>query len=507
MALRSGLTIWCYTAPTATASQPLTAVPYQANVSALRFTTLNPGGYGEFSFDVYVPDARLPRPELQIFSRVCIRDGLRTVFVGEITDPPVGIEPGREYIRVRGLGLGNCLRDDPRVVTYTNQTAQQIGVEQVTYHTSTFQNLPIDADTSLIFPDNPAGTNSPGYDVKNMEDVFTDVCLNTSNTTNLYTWWTQAHPVNTDAAGFPTLQVAAKLEDFTTVSYQASLMAHEVTEYYVEPSADRSANHVGIGYNNGASGISYNFSSDPRLNNVTFAQGTAPFRFKGIIRDLSSTPTITSALATQIATWLRTEYQNGSNKVHLVLRSCRDGNGNPVELWNVQAMMNNGTTNIAVPEAAVRGATLPTTYTAGVNLFHVKQTTYTETTDYAELQMDCDNFADGSAAMIARLQTAADIRLRSPKTGGDVQANGQPIQGQCGVEAVATAGGQTFGVGVTFPQQAANVPTSVALTQLSNTNATSATVSQKTALGFHLTVTSVGSGPVFYEASYKTAGN
>ena len=503
MALRSGLTLWCYTAPTATATQPLTVVPYQNNVQALRFTTVNPGGYGEFSFDVYVPDARIPRPELQIFSRVVIRDGLQTIFIGEITDPPVGIEPGREYIRVQGLGLGNCLRDDPYSVTYTNQTARQIAVAALQHNTVTLANLPLDADTSLLFPDNPAGTNSPGYDSKTLEEVITDVALNTSNTTNLYTWWTAAHAVNRDIAGFPTLQVAAVLEDFTTVTYQASLMAHELTEYSVEPSAERSANYIQIAYNNGASGIGLANAGDTRLNPTTLAQNTAPFRFKKILRDLSSTPTVTSTLAAQIATWLLTEYQNGSNKVHLVARAVRDANGNPVELWSVNAL----NTNFAVPEAAVRGATLPTGYTAGVNLFHIKQTTYNETTDYAELQLDCDNFADGAAAMIARLQTAADIRLRSPKTGGDLQSAGQPIIGQCGVEAVATAGGQKFGQAFTFPQQAANTPSSIALTQLSNTNATSPTISQITALGAHITVTSVGSGPVFYEATYKTAGN
>jgi hypothetical protein len=39
-----------------------------------------------------LPDARLPRPELALFSRVALRDGLFTCFSGEWSDPTLVLD-------------------------------------------------------------------------------------------------------------------------------------------------------------------------------------------------------------------------------------------------------------------------------------------------------------------------------------------------------------------------------------------------------------------------------
>ncbi len=69
------------------APYPLVAADYSARIEALEFTTVAPGGFGDLACILKLPDARLPRPELGLFSRVALRDGLFTCFSGEWSDP------------------------------------------------------------------------------------------------------------------------------------------------------------------------------------------------------------------------------------------------------------------------------------------------------------------------------------------------------------------------------------------------------------------------------------
>jgi hypothetical protein len=79
--LRSGLALWAYTAPLG--AYPLLVGEYGEQVEALEFSTVAPGGFGDLACVLKLPEARLPRPELGLFSRVCLRDGLFTAFGGE----------------------------------------------------------------------------------------------------------------------------------------------------------------------------------------------------------------------------------------------------------------------------------------------------------------------------------------------------------------------------------------------------------------------------------------
>ncbi|HEV2237056.1 MAG TPA: hypothetical protein VGR57_10390, partial [Ktedonobacterales bacterium] len=171
MALRSGLALWAYTSPT-TSAYPLVARDYSAEVEALEFTTVAPGGFGDLAAVVALPDARLPRPELALFSRVCLKDGPFTCFAGEWADPALTLEP--DGLALSALGGGVALRDDPDDAAYTNQTARQIVAAEFAKRASY---LALDGDQSQVFPANPATTLSPVYDGRNLEEILHDLCF------------------------------------------------------------------------------------------------------------------------------------------------------------------------------------------------------------------------------------------------------------------------------------------------------------------------------------------
>lgn len=511
MALKSGLSLYCYTLPTST---PPFLREYRAEIEALRFTTVNPGGYGQLTAILKLRDARQPRPELGIFSRLMLvghgETGLPFV-IGpwEISDPDVGMnKTDGEFVKITALGLGNCLRDLPGDGSYNNQTVQQIarGI-LATYNSTngTYLVWPIDPDNSQVFPDNPAGTYSPAYNGRTFEEELTDLCTLASAGSNIYTWWTQGHSKNVDAAGFPTLQLYAKLRDTATTHYQASITAGEIEEYDIQPSAERAYNSIGIDYNNGSGGVSTYYARDPRLNLPTLAQGNAPFRFRQLFRDLSGTSTVNAAQAAAIAQMYLAQYENITNKVRLLLRNCRDGaSGNPIPLWALSALNH----NIWINEMAIRGQQLPSVPTPGVNQFYVLQTTYTElASGDTTCELQCDNWYDSANAQVARLSLAADAMLRGNGVTAVTQAPGAPMTGQCGAGGTASAGGQTAGAGTNFAITASNVPTSITLTQLQNNNVSGEAVQNITAVGFYLKVTAAAAGSFDWAGTYKTVGN
>src|SRR5579885_2784322 len=108
MMLRSNLSLWAYTAPTA--AYPLVLSDYGERIEALEFSTVAPGGFGDLACMLKLADARLPRPELGIFSLVCLRDGLFTCFGGEWADPALVLgETNGEYLLLSALGGGVAL--------------------------------------------------------------------------------------------------------------------------------------------------------------------------------------------------------------------------------------------------------------------------------------------------------------------------------------------------------------------------------------------------------------
>src|SRR5258707_6351691 len=171
--LRSGLALWAYTAPT-TSAYPLLVGEYGGQIEALEFTTVAPGGFGDLACILKLPDARVPRPELALFSRVCLRDGAFTAFGGEWSDPALMLdgEVG-EYLLLSALGGGVALRDDPDDAAYnTASTAQAIIASELGRRAAY---LPLDQDVSAILPNAPANTFTPVYDGFHLEEILHDL--------------------------------------------------------------------------------------------------------------------------------------------------------------------------------------------------------------------------------------------------------------------------------------------------------------------------------------------
>ena len=502
MALRSGLSMWCYTPPSATATQPLVVREYAEPLDSLRFSSVMPGGWGQLTAKLKVTDARIPRPELGLFSRIVLVDGPTILWMGEISESKPGMNTTEEYILVTALGLGAMLRDDPNGPTYNAQTVQQMARAELLQRTTTTHAVPFDPDNTQLFPDNPAGTYGPVYDNKTWEEVLADLCtLASTAASNVYVYGTEAHPTNKDAAGFPTTRVYARLRDVSTVHYQASIAANEVERYELGNSAERAYNAIYIGYNNGAGGISYKNAKDTRLGS-DLSQNLAAFRWRKYLRDYSGTTTISAAQAQALANTYLSQYQNITNKSEVWLRAARDANGNPLRLHFLQAGK-----NILVPEMAVQGQQLPTVPTPGVNLGYIVSFTYSEDATGQLVDLQLDNFADVASYYVARLMLAADTLARSDATILNRQAPNAPETGYCGGNFIATAGAQAGSAGTNYKTVMTNAPTSISLSTVSSVNSTSPGTSNIDVYGFNVTWQSSAGGASTYLAHYTTNGN
>lgn len=499
VALRSSLTLYCYTLPSGGATPPV-VVPYADEVEALQFTSVSPGGCGVLQAKLRLRDARLPRPELAPFARVALMDAGVCRFIGEIGESEYGLsDTDGEYVNLSCLGLGATLRDDTNAgVAYTAQTPLQIVTAQFTTRSAY---LPIDSDLSAVFPDNPAVSLSPAYAGRTMEDVIADVALLAGD----YAWGTWPHPQNRDVADFPTGQLQIHVRDTTTVSYTASPMLGDVYAWRITPSLERAYNAIQIGFvdftqTKPAGTVLY---ADPRLNSDG-TQGSAPFRRRKYYRDLSGVSTATKAQALALATAYGAEFQNLSSKIEVTLNVVRDANGNPIPPWSVQA-----DANIYIPELAARAQQIATGAVAGTNSFYILEAKYTEdASGRQQVVLQCDNWVDRANQRIARLQLMADTLARlGDKSTAPVQAGGAPISGQCGAQFQATGAGQVFMVDVTFGTTASSTPTSITLAPISSVNATGAGVSNPSTQGFTLFWTSSGAGACAYHATYTTVGN
>lgn len=214
MTLRSALGLWAYSQP-GTVAYPLVVQEYGELVEALEFTTVAPGGFGDLACLVKLPDARIPRPELALFSRVCLKDGPFTCFAGEWSDPAIVLDSNQgEHVVLAALGGGIALRDDPDESTYASQTANAIIAAEFAKRSAY---LAIDPDLSQVFPTNPATAFSPAYDGYHLEEILHDLCFDLGD----FTWAVWEHGINRDAAGFPTWQLNAHARDTATTGYMA----------------------------------------------------------------------------------------------------------------------------------------------------------------------------------------------------------------------------------------------------------------------------------------------
>lgn len=501
MALRSSLTLYCYTLPAGNATPPVVA-QYADEIEALQVTSVSPGGCGVLQAKLRLRDARLPRPELAPFARVALMDAGVCRFIGEIGESEYGLsDTDGEYVNLSCLGLGSTLRDDTNAgVTYQNQTPLQIITAQFTTRAAY---LPIDSDTSACFPDNPALSLSPAYAGRTMEDVIQDVCTLAGD----YAWgtWPHPNPNHRDVAGFPTGQLQIHKRDTATVSWTAYASLGDVYGWRITPSLERAYNAIQLGYVDytQANPVGTVLYADPRLN-PDGTQGTAPFRRRKYYRDFSGVSTATKAQAQAVANLYGAEFQNISNKVEVTLTSVRDANGNPVPLWSVAA-----DSNIYIPEMAVRAQQIATGAVAGTNCFYILEARYQEdASGRQQLVLQCDNWADRANTRLARLQLQADQLARlGDKSTAPVQAHGAPISGQCGAQFQATGAGQVFMVDVTFGTTASSAPTSITLSPISATNMTGVGVSNLSTQGFTLFWTSNAAGACAWHGIYTTVGN
>ena len=493
--LRSGLALWAYTTP----GGPVSAVvgEYGEQIEALEFTTVAPGGFGDLACVLKVPDARIPRPELALFSRVCLRDGFFTAFSGEWSDPALVLDGATgEYLLLSALGGGVALRDDPDDVAYNSATTAQaiIGAEfarRAAY-------LPLDPDQSAVLPNAPANTFTPIYDGYHLEEILHDLMGALGD----YVWTVYDHPLHHDTAGFPTWQLRAHPRDVTATAYTA--LGEDILGWRVMPSAQRAYNVVQVAYVDPVAGPGSVTISDTRLA-ADGSQGSAPFRRRKLRRNLGGLP-LTAGQATAIASAWLASYSTPTNKVEVELRSVRDGNGVPIPLHQVRA---DG--NLFVPELAVRGQALSASPQPGVNQFWIAESSYRETAaGDVRLTLQLDNYADRAAALIARLQIADEARQRRRGVYRAVQSVGARQVGYCSLRAPSVAAGQQVGVGVSFVPVLASAPTGLTFTAISSANVASGpsvTPGTLTPYGCEVTVTAAASGALLWTGTYTTVGN
>lgn len=500
MGLRSRLSVYCCVAPTSGFYAP-SVLEIGDYVSNLSFSSAAPGGYASISATLSLHDARIPRPEFALFSLINVFSGSKPVWLGEITDPTMGMDANLgEYVRISGLGLGNALRDDPRPVAYTNQTAKQIATAEVNARMNSTNKIEmISGDTGLLFPDNPATLFSPVYDNRTMEEVIADVCLLAGD----YQWGVWAHPLEKNSLSFPLGQVSVQKRDTATTHYIASVAEQDVVAYTVTPSAERAYNYVAVDYTQASGAVGTALSGDPRLDG-TFAQSKAPFRYRRLVRDYSGTATIGSTQAQAIASTYGGQYRNVSNKVSLTLQSVKDASGNPIPLWEVMADH-----NIFIRDFAPRGnAPLPTAPTAGVNQFYIVNAEYRED-DHGtqQLFLQCDNFVDRAASQIARLTLAADVKSRTGKTTGATQIQGAPANGAAIMGQSNALAGQNCTGPIYFANALYQPPTSIAFTQIVNVNLGAPSAANLGVLGAIVQASVVANGATQGYWTYVTSGN
>ncbi len=498
------LSLLCYTPYPG--PYPFVVREYSDDVDQFNFTTLAPGGFGVFSFRLRIADPFVPRFELYPFSKVLLVSGTNVVFLGELTEPHIGLDTSGDYLSLTALGIGNILRDDPHTDAYVNQTGKQIIQAQLALRVSTWKTWAnwISADTSAILPDNPATVFSPSYDNRTAEEVLNDVCLLLGD----YTWCVWDDPswgtTNTyvDGAGYPLGRIEVHARDTATTHYLTTIKGQDVVAFDFGPSGDRMYNDVDIGFTGSSGGYDHRQYTDPRIGG-DFSQNTAPFRFRKFVRDLTGVQTVTAAQAAAIANAYGAEFKDATNKGTINLRRARNANGDEIPLWEVRADR-----NIGVPDLAQRGATLPSALTPGVNQFYIQQTTYNEDGSGATLELQCDNYVDRLETTVARLQLAADIQARSGKSVGGMIRTGTALTGICSLgQSNANAGGTSWSYVSFMPTQLYQAPTSISFTTISASNMTGVAASDLRAYGFSFSCNYIAAGGGFARFNFTTNGN
>lgn len=491
---RDTLALYAYTPPSS--RYPLIVSQFGAEIEELEFTTVAPGGFGDLVCGLRLPDARIPRPELELFGRVVLRDGPFAAFQGEWADPALVLDPAAgDYLWLTALGAGACLRDDPDDAAYTTPATAQAIIGAELARRAAY--LPLDQDLSGVLPNAPTTTFTPVYDGANLEEILHDLMGALGD----YTWTVYDHPTHTDPAGFPTWRLLAHPRDLITTSYLA--YGEDIVSWRVTPSSERAYNVAQIAYVDPTSGPGVVTVSDPRLNSDG-SQGSAPFRRRKLRRSLGTLP-LTAAQATTVAAAWLAAYSQPTNKVEMVLRAVRDANGALIPLSHVRA-----DANLYTPELAPRGQTLPRGPAAGVNQFYIVESKYHEFADGdITLTLQLDNYADQIEGTLARLRLTDDALRRRRGVYRLTQSPGAQQMGFAAIRAPTASAGQTVGASVSFVPTLAHAPTGLTFTTINSTNVGSGpTVSAGTLTpwGCEITVTAGSSGSVAWSGTWTTIG-
>jgi hypothetical protein len=504
MALKSDLQLLLYPAPGLGIGQ---AVNYANALDDLSFSSTIPGGCGDLSAKARVSDVHKFRAELELCSRIAVTGNGGTWWTGEVSDPEIGFDESGDYVQITGLGLGNGLRDDPRSVTYSAKTPQQMVTSEISAGNRP-NYLTIDQDTSQIFPDNPGATYSPAYVGKNLEEIIADVCKLAGD--YVFGTWpfaigNQPAPAHEDIFSLPAGQLAVVARDTSTVSYTALLELGDVRSWRIISSLERAFNVIQVAYNDPGQAVPVGIATatDSRLA-ANGSQGSAAFRRRVNYQDLSGVSTVNAAQAAAIASAYLALFQNPTNKVEIVLTAARDKVGGPMPLYQLLAGR-----NIYVPKLSLRRPTMSFGPQAGVNLFYIVEARYQEQGEDVTVTLQCDNFVDTVAQQVARLQLEADVELRlGQRTTGAVQALGAPLKAHGGFLARAAAGANNFGAGVNYGVALTQLPTSISLTASVSTNINGgASTAGSDYYGCTVWGGSTAAGAMEWEGTVTTVGN
>lgn len=473
-----------------------------AYVENLSISSVAPGGFGTMSGMIRLRRAQIPRPQFGMFARVAMMSRGQAVWLGELMTPAYGINQSYgDYITLNGLGLGNCLRDDPAIWVYSGQTPQQIGQALLTQEVTTTNKITgiISTDNSQIFPDNPALTITTTYDERTVEEVLQDIALQAGD----YNWGVEADPVKKDSVGFPLGRIFVRARTLTSIDYMASMLGKDIISAEFTPAATRAYNAIEIDYTNGTSGIAQALSTDARLTG-TFGQGTAPFRYRKYVRDMSGDSLVNSTVASSIASTYLNLFKNITYTGTVRLAGVRDGSGKPIPLWEVKAGY-----NLYLPDlTVVAAAQLPTAATQNSNLFWITSATYHDDANGAQyLELQLGYLPDTADVMVARMQMVEDEEARSGKVTNVVQRQGAALQGYYAFAFSNALLGQGVGIGVTWQALAWQAPTSVTLTPIGNVNVSGLTASNFHAIGCSITGTATAAGAGSATGTYQTSGN
>jgi hypothetical protein len=474
---------------------------FSEQVGNLTLTTVAPGGYGQLTARWMVGATRVPPTDLRIFNNVAMTDGqYPPPFLGRWDEPALKRDSQYgEYYEISALGAQNCLTDDTTDAVYAAATAKAIIIDQlqgVVLGRAAW--LPIDSDTSQIFPDNPATVYNYPPNGKDIQGVLNEI----TSLQGDYIWTVLGHPLKRDALGFPTWQLAVHKRDLTTIAYTAILADRSDDD--VRPSVEYCFNAWTVKYKDSITGMPASVTvQDGRLNGNK-SQGTAPFPYRHANKDLSAY-TLTSAQALALANTLVNSYKNGGYKLDFKIARVRDANGVEIPLWRVRA-----DNNIFIPELTPGAAQINPAPQTNINTFYITQTTYTENEGQTPmLEIIGSTFNDQSAYQIARLQYIAQSQANSKRTHGVVQAAGESEIGTApafgwGTTVVST---DTLENSVNFRTTMNTVPTSITITPTSSSNANTPTVMNITQTGFSLRIQATVNGSGFWRGTYKTNGN